>query len=279
MPKPRFNKTEYKKRNIQVWNEIAPRYHRRWVRKNIGPFQSSSHVVNLAKIKNDDLVLDIACGTGVLTKKIASKIQAKGMVIGIDTSSEAIRIAKNGKKRKNLEFIISDAETIHFKKKFDVATCQFALFFFPNSKKALLNAKKSLKKEGRLVISVHGKKVPFFNSILRSVTKFIPDYIPQGSPNLDRFGTKKALRDEVRKAGFSKIKIKEFIFTYSPGTFDEYWKNYLRYIAKPLKKKLDSLSISQKKKIKELIKKNTIPYTKNEKIIFPWQILILSAQK
>ena len=52
--------------------------------------------------------------------------------------------------------------------------------------------KNSLKKSGNIGISVHGSKdnVPFFSSILDSVTKFIPDYVPPGSPNLDRFGTK-----------------------------------------------------------------------------------------
>ena len=221
--------------------------------------------------------MDLACGTGVLTKKIASKIGKKGLVVGVDSSPGALAVAK--KENKNLEFVIADAESIQFQEIFDAVTCQYALFFFPNSQKALKNAKGSLKKGGTLAISVHGIKVPFFSSILDAVTEFIPDYIPPGSPNLDRFGTKSALRDEIKKAGFSKIKINEFCFSYSPGTFENYWCNYLKYIAKPLKKKLDSLSRSQKIKLKAMAKKNTVPYTKNEKIVFPWQVLVATAIK
>ena len=172
-----------------------------------------------------------------------------------------------------------DAEKFNFSDKFDVITCQYALFFFPNAQKALKNIRNSLKKTGTLGISVHGHKVPFFSSILDAVTKFIPDYVPPGSPNLDRFGTKKALYAEIRKAGFSKISIKEFTFSYSPGSFDDYWKNYLKYIAKPLKEKLNALDTSQRKELRYTVKQNTIPYTKrNGVIVFPWQVLILTAK-
>ena len=64
--------------------------------------------------------------------------------------------------------------------------------------------------------------------------KFIPEYIPPGTPDLDRFGTKKSFRDEVKKAGFSKIKVNDYIFKYSPGNFDDYWKNYLKYMSQNL---------------------------------------------
>jgi hypothetical protein len=141
--------------------------------------------------------------------------------------------------------------------------------------------KKHLKKEGKLGITVHGaaKKVPFFSNIIDAVTEFIPDYVPPGSPDLDRFGTKHALSDEVRKAGFSKITVKGFVFKFNPGTFEDYWRNYLRYVAKPLKEKLDTLDGSKKKELKNLVRENTKPYTlKNKTIEFPWQVLILTAK-
>ena len=235
-------------------------------------------MVQLAKIKKNEMILDLACGTGVLSKKISSKIGLRGLVVGIDTSPGALDVAKKECK-KNLEFIISDAENIHFDECFDAVTCQYALFFFPNSQRALANAKRALKKGGRIAVSVHGKKVPFFTSILDAVTEFIPDYIPPGSPNLDRFGTKKSLSNEIRKAGFRNIKTTEFCFGYSPGTFEDYWKNYLKYIAKPLKAKLDNLTRSQRIKLKKLARENTKPYTKSGKITFPWQVLILTAKK
>ena len=274
--------SEYKQRNMKIWNEIAPRYHKRWASVNKGPFQSTKKLIELVKINKNDVVLDVACGTGVVTKQIQKKVGNAGHAIGVDTSTTAIKIAKKcNEKIKNLDFVNIDAENFSFSKKFDIITCQYALFFFPNAQKALKNMKNSLKKSGKIGISVHGSKdnVPFFNSILDSAIKYIPDYVPVGTPNLDRFGTKSALKAEVRKAGFSNIVVKEFIFNYSPGKFEDYWNNYIKYITKPLKEKLNGLEYSKRKEFKESVKEKTKQYTKkNGEILFPWQVLILTAK-
>ncbi len=274
--------SEYKQRNIKIWNEVAPRYHKKWASVNKGPFQSTKKLVELVNIKNGDAVLDVACGTGVVTNEIQKKIGKSGYVVGVDTSNTAIKIAKkwNGKKS-NVNFVNTDAEKFNFSKKFDAVTCQYALFFFPNAQKALKNMKNSLKKSGNIGISVHGSKdsVPFFSSITDSVTKYIPDYVPSGSPDLDRFGTKLSLKKEVSKAGFSNIIVKDYVFHFSPGKFEDYWRNYLKYIAEPLKEKLNDLDYSKRKELKQLVKDKTSQYTKqNGKILFPWQVLILGAK-
>jgi len=278
----KFIHSEYKQRNIKIWNEVAPRYHKRWASMNKGPFQSTKKLVELVNINKGNTVLDVACGTGVVTNEIQKKIGKSGYVIGIDTSNTAIKIAKKWNNNKvNVNFVNIDAEKFSFSKKFDVVTCQYALFFFPNAQKALKNMKNSLKESGSIGISVHGSKdkVPFFSSILDSVIKYIPDYVPPGSPDLDRFGTKSALKSEVSKVGFSNIIVKEFVFNYSPGKFEDYWRNYLKYIAKPLKEKLNELDYSERKELKYLVKEKTSQYTKkNGEIVFPWQVLILSAK-
>jgi len=278
----KFNHTEYKKRNITIWNEVAPRYHKRWASINQGPFQSTSKLIQCLDVNKGDTVFDLACGTGVVTKKIKQKVGSLGYVVGGDTSITAIKTAKKWiGVQTNLDFVNMDAENFSFSKQFNIITCQYALFFFPNAQKALKNIKKNLKKTGKLGITVHGaaEKVPFFNSIFDAVTKFIPDYVPPGSPDLDRFGTKTSLKKEVRKAGFSKIIVKKFVFKFNPGTFEDYWRNYLRYVAKPLKEKLDTLDGIKRKELKNLVRENVKPYTlKNKKIEFPWEVLILTAQ-
>ena len=275
-----INQVKYKQSNISIWNEIAPRYHKRWSSTDDGPFQSTSKLIQLMNLEKGEKVLDIACGTGVVTKKISERIGRNGQVVGIDTSVTAIRIAKkwNGSKT-NLDFVNMDAERFSFAARFDAVTCQYALFFFPNANKALKNMKSSLKKDGKIGISVHGNKVPFFSSILNAVTEFIPDYVTREAPNLDRFGTKSSLKDEVRKAGFAEISVRDYVFKYSPGKFEDYWKNYLRYIAKPLRAKLDCLDRERKNELKEKVKENTAQYTKKDGLIeFPWQVLILTAR-
>jgi len=274
--------SEYKKRNIKIWNEVAPRYHKRWATASKGPFQSTKKLVSSLEIKNGDHVLDVASGTGVVTKILKQKVGKTGYVIGADTSTSAIKVAKKwNEKSQNLLFVNADAENFSFKKKFDVITCQYALFFFPNSQNALKNMKNSLKKDGKLGISVHGhpNRVPYFDCIFEAVTQYIPNYVPPDTPDFDRFGTKKQLKDEVKKVGFSKIKVNDYDFPYSPGTFEQYWRNYLRYIAKSVKEKLDKLKKPQRKELKDMVRQNTKPYTKRDGTIkFPWEVLILTAK-
>ena len=280
--KKKFNANSYKKNMISIWDEVAPRYHKRFAGKNVGPFKASSKLIELAKIKRDDSVLDVACGTGALTKKISKKVGPTGLVIGTDTSQNAIKIAKKWTgPNKNLDFVVADAEKLFFGKKFDAITCQYGIFFFTNALKVIKNLKKHLKENGIIAISVHGDgdSVPFFSVILDAVTKYIPDYVPPGAPNFDRFGNKKALKKVVFDANFKNIRVKEFVFSYSPGTFSDYWSNYLKYVAKPIKKKLNSLSKEKKRKIRELVKKNSEPYIKNGRLVFPWKVLILTAKK
>ena len=263
-----------------VWNEVAPYYHKRWANNEIGPFNVTNELIKSAKIKSGQKILDLACGTGLVTKKILNKVGKNGEVYGIDSSNAALKIAKKwvgGKK--NIHFVRGDAETIEFNTKFDAITCQFALFFFPNEQRVLKNMKKFLKKNGIIALSIHGKyNVPYFDSILNPIKKFIPDYLPQ-YPEMDRFGTKEIFKHTLSKAGFQKIIVRKFTFQYSPGKFSDYWGNYKRYLSKPLKEKFNSLSNYQKRNLKEMVLDNTKPYTKkNGKIVFPWEVLVLTAR-
>jgi ubiquinone/menaquinone biosynthesis C-methylase UbiE len=271
---------KYKQRTILVWNEVASYYHKRWAKNEIGPFNVTKELIKNAKIKSGQKVLDLACGTGLVTKKILNKVGKKGEVYGIDSSNSALKIAKKwvGDK-KNIHFVRGDAETIEFNTKFDVITCQFALFFFPNEQIVLKNMKKFLKKNGIIALSIHGKyNVPYFDSILNPIKKFIPDYLPQ-YPEMDRFGTKEIFKKTLSKAGYQKIIVRKMTFQYSPGEFSDYWGNYKRYLSKPLKEKFNSLSNFQKRNLREMVLDNTKPYTKkNGKIIFPWEVLVLTAR-
>jgi len=271
---------KYKQRTIMVWNEVAPYYHKRWAKNEIGPFNVTNELIKSAKIKSGQKVLDLACGTGLVTKKILNRVGKNGEVYGIDSSNSALKIAKKwvgGKK--NIHFVRGDAETIQFNTKFNAITCQFALFFFPNEQKVLKNMKQFLKKNGIIALSIHGKyNVPYFDSILDPIKKFIPDYLPQ-YPEMDRFGTKEIFKQTLSKAGFQKVVVRKMIFQYSPGEFADYWGNYKKYLSKPLKEKFNSLSNFQKKNLREMILDNTKQYTrKNGKILFPWEVLVLTAR-
>lgn len=266
---------------MNTWNEIASKYHKRWASKMHGPLQSTEKLIKNLKITKGDMILDVACGTGMVTKMLSHTIGNAGLVIGADTSVSAIKIAQK-ENTHNILFVNADAENLTFAKKFDVITCQYALFFFPDAPRALKNMRCNLKRSGKIGIVVHGSKdkAPFYGSILNAAAKFIPDYIPKDGPQLDRYSTKKELREEVKNAGFTNIVIRDYTFKYSPGNFEKYWKDYQKYVAKPIKAKIDALGRTKKEEFKEEILDNTKPYTDDNGIItFPWQVLILTAMR
>ncbi len=271
---------QYKLQNIRSWNEIAPRYHRRWEREAGGPWRSSSKLVQLSRVGAGDAVLDVACGTGIVTRSLSSKVGKYGLVIGVDSSAVAIKIARREcRGASNLDFVNCDAERFSFSRKFDAITCQYALFFFPNARKALKNMARHLRDGGILGVSVHGNNTPYYTSIIDVVTKYIPDYLPRGPVRLDRFGTTAALKSVLSDAGFKGISISEFNFSFSPGTFEEYWANYRRYVSKQVREKLGRLSRSDQLDIRRQVREKTIQYTKrNRQIVFPWQVLISTAR-
>ena len=59
---------------MKIWKEIAQGYHKRWASVSDGPFQSTSKLVQLVNVSKGNSVLDLACGTGVVTKKIRDKV-------------------------------------------------------------------------------------------------------------------------------------------------------------------------------------------------------------
>ncbi|MDE0265504.1 MAG: methyltransferase domain-containing protein [Thaumarchaeota archaeon] len=273
----------YKKRNMEAWNELAPKYHRRWANRVDGPLQSTASLIRDVGIAEGDAVLDVACGTGFVTRMLVPAVGDSGLVVGADASASAIRIARRGN-RKAL-FVNADAENLSFARRFDAVTCQYALFFFPDAPRALRGMRRSLKASGRMGIVVHGgrDRVPYYGAIFDAAAKHIPDYIPEGTPQLDRYSTSDKLGAEVRRAGFSEVSVRERTFQYSPGTFEDYWRGYLRYVAKPIREKIDALGRARRREFVEEVRRNAEPYADRDGgggvITFPWQVLILTAMR
>lgn len=101
--------------------------------------------LDFIEIKEGDKVLDLACGTGQLTRKL------KGKVLGVDGSPDMVKIAK----KKGGNFEVQDATNLRFKdKSFDKVVISMALHEMPleDVEKALVEAKRVLKDKGVLYI-------------------------------------------------------------------------------------------------------------------------------
>lgn len=71
------------------------------------------------KIEHADSILDLACGTGILTRNIAKRFP-QSQILGIDISKRYLEIAeKNSSSFSNISFLHVDAENLNLDKKFD----------------------------------------------------------------------------------------------------------------------------------------------------------------
>jgi ubiquinone/menaquinone biosynthesis C-methylase UbiE len=277
--KPVFDPTQYKITSKANWNTVAHEYHYNWADRQVGPFKSTVEIVKLASIKPDDKVLDVACGTGVVSKEISQVLGPQGLLVGIDLSRTALSIAKKSIVFENSNFVEMDAENIGFRFKFDKVTCQYGLMFFPDSVKVLKSIREILKDKGMLAVAVHGlaEDVPYFSTIMKPILEHIPDIRPAGTPTVHRFGNPEDLKSELAKGGFSDITVVKYDFVYKPGTFEEYWEDYMKSTANSIRAKIENHGDTVMRKIKNDARKNASKYEKAGNIVFPWTVLVATG--
>ncbi len=112
-------------------------------------------VVKLSNVQNNDAVLDIGCGTGLLSLKFLEK--AKCSVSAIDNSSEMLAIFKDKIKRldidENVSCKLEDAETVDFKNEsFDIVASTVTLHHVKDKYPAIKKIHNILKPGGRFVL-------------------------------------------------------------------------------------------------------------------------------
>jgi len=115
-------------------------------------FKFGEEIVKLLDPQKNEMILDIGCGTGDLTKKIA-ELSAK--VIGIDNSSEMIQTAQ--KKYPEISFIHADAKNYQLDTRFDAIFSNAVLHWIPQAEIMIRNANQHLKIGGRYVVEFGGK--------------------------------------------------------------------------------------------------------------------------
>jgi len=104
--------------------------------------------------KENDIVLDLGCGDGLLTR-IIKDIVKDGYVLGIDSSTGMISKAKEYQ-TKNLEFKQLDINDIDFEDKFTIIISNATLHWVKDHNKLLRNCYKALKKKGMLRFNFAG---------------------------------------------------------------------------------------------------------------------------
>jgi SAM-dependent methyltransferase len=110
-------------------------------------------VAEAADIRLDCRVLDVACGTGVLTRVAADRAGASGMVTGLDLNRGMLAVA--ARMSPALRWQQGTAEALPYcDHSFDAVVSQFGLMFVPNPARALREMMRVLVPGGRLAVAV-----------------------------------------------------------------------------------------------------------------------------
>jgi SAM-dependent methyltransferase len=115
--------------------------------------QIAQHTLELMQLKPQDRVLDLSCGSGWATCRLAACVPA-GNAVGADISGEMIRLArKRSHGIQNVEFVQSTAEALTYAEStFDKILCIEAFYYYPDQRRVLEEIYRVLVPGGRVFI-------------------------------------------------------------------------------------------------------------------------------
>jgi len=170
-------------------------------------------IVSLLVLSESDRVLDLGCGTGVLTRMIAEKLNADagGKAVGIDAAAKMIKVARKKRAALNCFFEVMAAESLAYAAdSFDAVVSSLFFHHVPLDlkAKALSEAYRVLRPGGRLVIADMHVPSTWMGALVSHVSRWF-FMQPQIGENI-----RGVLPDLIEKAGFQRPEIIAIYFGY-----------------------------------------------------------------
>jgi ubiquinone/menaquinone biosynthesis C-methylase UbiE len=141
------------------WDKAAGCYEQYWARQ-LQPAQDRT--LARAELAPGERVLDVACGTGLVTFRAADAVGPTGRVVGTDISDAMIEAIRQRAAERGLAHISAercDAEDIAVEDEaFDVVLCALGLMYVADPPRALAQMHRALRPGGRIAISVWGPR-------------------------------------------------------------------------------------------------------------------------
>lgn len=112
----------------------------------------AEEVLALLKVKGDERVLDLGCGSGRVTAEIAAQL-GHGSILGVDSSAEMVAFAKKtfpSSMWPNLRFQRADIRDLDFRDEFDLIVSFNALHWIPDQDHALERIRGAMKQHANV---------------------------------------------------------------------------------------------------------------------------------
>jgi ubiquinone/menaquinone biosynthesis C-methylase UbiE len=166
-------------------------------------------LVERASPRAGERVLDVACGSGVIARLVAQRLEGQVSTAGLDFSPPMIEVAKQAATRENLqiEWYVGNAAALPFADaSFDLVLIQQGLQFFPDRVAAAREVYRVLVPGGRVVTATWTdiENSPFLHAFAQSIERHL------GVPAMYTpfsLGSEADLRAIFTEAGFEEIEI------------------------------------------------------------------------
>ena len=161
-----------------------------------------------------DHVLDIGCGLGDTTVRLAELVGANGHAHGVDVAGRMIETAIEGAAEAgvgNVSFATSDVEVTEFDQTFDYAFSRMGTMFFANPVAALRNVREALAPGGLLNMVVWRRKLD--NEFMHRAELVVAEYqeepeqhdVPSSGPGPFSMADADSVSDVLKNAGYEDI--------------------------------------------------------------------------
>jgi ubiquinone/menaquinone biosynthesis C-methylase UbiE len=211
----------------EAYGGSAPENYERYFVPVIGA-PLATDLIDIAALRPGERVLDVACGTGIVTRLAAERVGVTGAVAALDINPGMLTVARSVTPPDMLiEWYESSAESMPLPDEaFDVVLCQLGLQFFPDRLAALREMRRVLAPGGRLAISVVGPKPPIFAILAEALARHINPEISAFMYLVFSLHDTGELQHLISGAGFREVSIhsdhrtlrlaapKEFLWQY-----------------------------------------------------------------
>jgi SAM-dependent methyltransferase len=165
-------------------------------------------LVEAAGVQPGGRALDVACGTGVVTRILAERVGPAGTVVGLDINPGMLAVARVVAPLPNIEWLEGSAVSMALPDAtFDYVLCEQGLQFFPDKPAALAEMRRVLKPGGRLALSCWCviETMPAYLALEQALARRIgPE---QAALPPFSLGDADTLRSLVTRTGFREVRL------------------------------------------------------------------------